>query len=191
MRKGKLMLDPSVEFRDGSENSSEITNLLKVPTTIGQRKSVVTSGGVTFEGNQEIGQLSERNSREPDFIRISVLPTIKGIFDELSTVVWMMKKSKNRSGMLGLAEKNLVTMVLMIMDYADRNPTKFRTKGPDKAAGVAGLEEKEVASEMYYGAMTIDNDELKSQSQIPSVSQNPSSVIQNENQRILSGVKRG
>lgn len=185
------MLDPSVEFRDGSENSSEITNFLKVPTTIGQRKSVVTSGGVTFDGNHEIGQLSERNLREPDFIRISVLPTIKGIFDELSTVVWMMKKSKNRSGMLGLAEKNLVTMVLMIMDYADRNPTKFRTKGPDKAAGVVGLEEKEVASEMYFGAMTIDNDELKSQSQIPSVSQNPSSVNQNENQRILSGVKRG
>jgi hypothetical protein len=185
------MLDPSVELRDGSEISSEITNLLKVPTTIGQRKSVVPSGGVTFDQNQEIGQQSERNSREPDFIRISVLPTIKGIFDELSTVVWMMKKSKNKSGMLGLAEKNLVTMVLIIMDYADRNPTKFRTKGPDKAAGVADLEEKEVASEMYFGAMTFDNDELKPQSQIPSESQNPSSVIKNQNQRIVSGVKRG
>jgi hypothetical protein len=191
MRKGKLMLDPSVEFRDGSEISSENTNMLKVPTTIPMRKSVVPTGGVPVNQNQETGQQSEKNSQEADFIRISVLPTIKGIFDELSTVVWMMKKSKNRSGMLGLAEKNLVTMVLMIMDYADRNPTKFRAKSRDKAAGVADLEEKEAPSEMFFGAMTHDGFERKSQSDAPSVSNNPSSVVQNENQRINFAAKRG
>lgn len=57
-----------------------------------------------------------------------MLITIKSIFDEVRNNVWLMTKSKNKAPLLIVAQKNLVYMILQIMDYADRNPTKLKSK---------------------------------------------------------------
>lgn len=58
----------------------------------------------------------------------SMLLTIKHCFDDLMNTVWLMTKSRNKSPLLIAAQKNLVYMILQIMDYADRNPFKLKSK---------------------------------------------------------------
>ena len=84
----------------------------------------------------------------------SSLGTIKYIFDEIHNLVWLMKKSRSKTGFLMLAKKNLVTMILKVMDYTDRNAWKwaddeeeFEDQDAEKIDDVEGGDDQDKAED--------------------------------------------
>lgn len=128
MKKGKLMLDPRVPLKKNDGDS---------PIQISKKD-------MKSESNDKSRSDAEQKKEDDGEMEKSALPMIKGIFDDLHNSVWLMKKSRNKSGLLLVAQKNLVYMILQIIDYTDRNAPKFRKNKKTNTLAEEFFDEDEV-----------------------------------------------